>query len=75
LRTGTSRRALELRANDSDAVLAVRNHARPEIAGVELEGQLFTVFTVRDGKIVHLHDYAHRGDALAEAGVEVWEWR
>jgi ketosteroid isomerase-like protein len=66
--------ALELRANDSHVVLAVRNYARPEIAGVELEGQLFKVFTVREGQIVHLHDHAHRAEALAEAGLEQWEW-
>jgi hypothetical protein len=68
--------ALELRANDSHVVLAVRNHARPEIAGIELvDGQLFTVFTVGEGQIVHLHDHAHRAEALAEAELEDWEWR
>jgi hypothetical protein len=68
--------ALELRANHPHVVLAVRNQARPEIAGVELvEGQLYTVFTVREGQIVHLHDHAHRAEAMADAGLEQWEWR
>jgi hypothetical protein len=67
--------ALELRANDYHVVLAVRDHARPEIAGIQLDGQLFTVFMIRDGQIVHLHDHAHRADAHAAAGVDEWAWR
>jgi hypothetical protein len=30
-------------------------------------------FTVRDGQIVHLRDYAHRSDALADAGLD-YQW-
>jgi ketosteroid isomerase-like protein len=67
--------ALELLANPDHAVLGVRNHARQELAGVRLDGQLFTVFTLRDGQIVHLHDYAHRSDALTEAGLDGYQWR
>jgi hypothetical protein len=47
--------------------------ARQELAGVHLEGQLFTVFTVRDGQIVHLGDHAHRADALTQAGLD-FQW-
>ena len=67
--------ALELLADADHVVLGVRNHARQELAGVRLEGQLFTVFTVRDGKIAHLRDHAHRVDALAEAGLSDYQWR
>jgi len=67
--------ALELLADADHVVLGVRNHARQELAGVRLDGQLFTVFTLRDGQIVHLHDHAHRADALAEAGLSGYEWR
>ncbi len=66
---------LELLADADHVVLGVRNHARQELAGVQLHGQLFTVFTVRDGQITHLHDYAHRVDALAEAGLGDHRWR
>jgi limonene-1,2-epoxide hydrolase len=66
--------ALELRADADHVVLGVRNHARQELAGVKLDGQLFTVFTVRDGQIVHLHDHAHRTEALSEAGLD-YRWR
>jgi ketosteroid isomerase-like protein len=67
--------ALELLAGADHAVLGVRNHARRELAGVQLGGQLFTVFTLRDGQIVHLHDHARRGDALGEAGLDDYRWR
>jgi ketosteroid isomerase-like protein len=67
--------ALELLADADHVVLGVRNHARQELAGVKLDGQLFTVFTVHDGQIVHRHDHAHRADALAEAGLGDYEWR
>jgi hypothetical protein len=67
--------SLELLADADHAVLGVRNHARQELAGVQLDGQLFTVFTLRDGQIVHVHDHAHRSDALTEAGLSDYEWR
>jgi limonene-1,2-epoxide hydrolase len=66
--------ALELLADAEHAVLCVRNHARQELAGMQLDGQLFTVFTLRDGQIVHLRDHAHRNDALSDAGFD-FQWR
>jgi len=33
-----------------------------------------TVFTLREGQIVQLRDYAHRADALADAGLD-HQWR
>jgi limonene-1,2-epoxide hydrolase len=67
--------ALELLADADHAVLGVRNHARQELAGVQLDGQLFTVFTVREGEIVHLRDHAHRAEALSDAGLDDFQWR
>ena len=67
--------ALELLASDDRAMLGVRNHARQELAGVQLDGQLFTVFTLREGQIVQLRDHASRADALAEAGLADHRWR
>src|SRR5262245_27819528 len=67
--------ALELLADARHVVLGVRNHARQELAGVRLDGQLFTIFRVRDGRIAHLRDRAHRADALAEAGLGGYRWR
>jgi ketosteroid isomerase-like protein len=67
--------ALELVADADHVVFGVRNHARQELAGVQLDGQLYTVFTLRHGQIVHLHDHARRADALAEAGLGGYQWR
>lgn len=66
--------ALELLANRDHVVLGVHDQSRQELAGVELHGQLFTVFTVRDGQIVYLRDHAQRGEALSDAGLE-HDWR
>jgi ketosteroid isomerase-like protein len=66
--------ALELVADRDHVVLGVHDQTRQELAGVELHGHLFTVFTVRDGQIVHLRDHAHRSEALSDAGLE-HEWR
>jgi limonene-1,2-epoxide hydrolase len=66
--------ALELVANLEQVVLGVHDETREELAGVELHGQLFTVFTVRDGQIVHLRDHAHRAEALADAGRGDHRW-
>jgi len=59
--------ALELLANDDHVVLGIRNHARQELAGIPLNGQLFTVFTIHGGQIVHLRDHTHREEALSQA--------
>jgi limonene-1,2-epoxide hydrolase len=67
--------ALELVADQNRVVLGVRDQTREELAGVELHGQLFTVFTVDDGQIVQLRDYAHRADALADASLDDPRWR
>jgi hypothetical protein len=45
----------------------------PTYLTLKLDRHLFTVFTVRDGQIVHLRDYAHRSDALADAGLD-YQW-
>ena len=63
-------------ANDEQVMLGVRNHAREELAGVQLQdGQTFTVFTLREGRIVRLRGYIHREEALAEAGLSGYRWR
>ena len=65
--------ALELIANRDHVVLGVHDQTRHELAGVELHGQLFTVFTLRDGQIVHLRDHAQRSEALSDAELQ-YEW-
>lgn len=59
--------ALEILATGDCAVLGVRSPQLQELAGVALGGQLFNVFTIEDGQIVHVHDYASRAEAHAAA--------
>jgi ketosteroid isomerase-like protein len=63
------------RAGDR-VVLGVRGPSISEVGGEPLEGQIFNVFTLRDGQIVRIDDYRRRGEALAAAGVaEAVNWR
>jgi hypothetical protein len=39
------------------------------VGGEPLGGQIFNVFTLRDGRIVRIDDYRGRNEALAAAGV------
>ena len=68
--------ALEFTRGGDQVVLGARG---PSITAVEdepLEGQIFNVFTLRDGRIVRIADYRRRGEALAAAGVgEEADWR
>jgi hypothetical protein len=41
--------------------------ARGVVGGEPLEGQIFNLFTLHDGKIVRIDDYRRRGEALAAA--------
>ena len=61
---------VEVIAGTDHAVLGVRSAELKELAGVTLPGQLFNVFRIRDGRIVHVHDFALRDEALSAAGVE-----
>jgi hypothetical protein len=59
--------ALEFTRGSEHVVLGARG---PNI-GPEEEplGQIFNVFTLRDGRIVRIDDYRGRGEALEAAGV------
>jgi ketosteroid isomerase-like protein len=59
-----------------EQVVLFREPSISEVGGEPLEGQIFNVFTLRDGRIVRIDDYRRRGEALAAAGVaEGAEWR
>lgn len=68
--------ALEFTRGGDQIVLGARG---PSITAVEdepLGGQIFNVFTLRDGRIVRIDDYRRRGEALAAAGLgENADWR
>jgi SnoaL-like protein len=60
--------AVELISSGDDVVLGVRSPdiGRPGIE--ELQGQVYLVFTLRDGRIIEIRDYLTRAEALAAAG-------
>jgi ketosteroid isomerase-like protein len=68
--------ALEfIRAGDK-VVFGARGPSITEVGDEPLHGQIFNVYTLRDGRIAEIHDYRLRGDALAAAGVAGGpEWR
>jgi ketosteroid isomerase-like protein len=68
--------ALEFTRAGDQVVLGARGPSITEVEDEPLEGQIFNVFTLRDGRIVRIDDYRHRGEALTAAGVaEGADWR
>ena len=61
--------AIELVSSPVGVVLGTRMPALREVAGAPFDGQVFTVFTIRDGCIVAMQDHFARTDALRAAGV------
>jgi ketosteroid isomerase-like protein len=61
--------ALEfIRAGDR-VVMGARGPSLTEVGAEPLEGQIFNVFTLRDGRIVRIDDYRRRSEALSAAGI------
>jgi ketosteroid isomerase-like protein len=68
--------ALEFTRAGDQVVLGARGPSIAEVEGEPLGGQIFNIFTLRDGRIVRIVDYRRRGEALAAAGVaEEAGWR
>jgi hypothetical protein len=68
--------ALELVATEEKVVLGVRSNQLQEVGGVPLGGQIFQVFTLREGIIVRVDEYERRIDALEAADAEGrGDWR
>ena len=67
--------ALEfIRAGDR-VMMGVRGPAIDRIEDEELGGQIFNVFTLRNGRIVRIDDHRLRAEALRSAGVDDSGWR
>jgi hypothetical protein len=57
-------------------VLGLRGPSISAVVGEPLGGQIFKVFTLRDGRILRIDDYRYRSDALGAAGAAEGEgWR
>ena len=69
--------AIELVAAGDHVVMSVRGVGiGPPVEGDgdEARGQATIVYTLVDGKIVRMHDYLHRAEALAAAGAVSVAW-
>jgi ketosteroid isomerase-like protein/catechol 2,3-dioxygenase-like lactoylglutathione lyase family enzyme len=66
---------IELAAEGDQVLLGVRSPDLTEIGGEPLDGELFSVFTIRDGLIVRVEDFKTRDEAAdamrAHGGAEV----
>jgi ketosteroid isomerase-like protein len=49
--------------------VAARFHGRGRASGVEVETRLYEVYTVRDGKVLRIDEYATRDEAFEAAGL------
>jgi ketosteroid isomerase-like protein len=61
--------ALEFTRAGEQVVLGARGPGIADLEGEPLGGQIFNVFTLRDGRIVRIVDYRRRAEALTAAGV------
>jgi ketosteroid isomerase-like protein len=66
--------ALELVAGEGAVVLGIRSPVLVEVGEEPLPGQMLNVFTVHDGRITAVRDYAERADALRAAGAAEPGW-
>jgi ketosteroid isomerase-like protein len=71
----TFRVGIEERRAGDQVVFGARGPGITEVGGEPLEGQIFNVYTLRDGRIAEIHDYRLRSEALAAAGVAGPDWR
>jgi ketosteroid isomerase-like protein len=68
--------ALEFTRGDDQVVLGARGPSITDLEDEPLQGQIFNVFTLREGRIVRIDDYRRRREALTAAGVaEDADWR
>ena len=67
---------LDLIATDDHVVVGARSPGLEAIGEVPVGGQVFIVFTLRDGLIVRIDDHRDRAAALRAAGAEEsGDWR
>lgn len=62
--------ALEFIRGSDRVVMGARGPSFTEVGGEPLDGQIFNVFTLRDGRITRIDDYRRRSEALAAAWSE-----
>src|SRR5262249_19524719 len=67
---------LEFTRGGERVVVGARGPSITAVGDEPLQGQIFNVFTMREGRIVRIDDYRGRREALSAAGVaEDVDWR
>ncbi len=61
--------ALEFIRGGDQVVMRARGPSITEVGGESLAGQIFNVFTLRDGRIMRIDDHRRRAEALSAAGI------
>jgi len=69
-----STEALELVTGEGTVVLGIRSPALQEVGDELLPGQLFNVFTLTEGHVVAVQDFAARDEALRAADARAPQW-
>jgi ketosteroid isomerase-like protein len=64
--------ALELLRAPKHLVLGTRSDHLPQPPGIDLRGQIYSVFEPRDGAFATIRDFVRRADALNAAGLTGW---
>jgi ketosteroid isomerase-like protein len=59
----------ELRESGEQVVALIKFRARPKGTTAEIENRVGHVWTLRDGKVVSIHGFPKRGQALEAAGL------
>jgi ketosteroid isomerase-like protein len=65
---------LEIIEAGDRVVVGIAGSRFRDLPWAPVQGQVFVVYTLRDGRIVRMDDHLTRADALAAAGVAVADW-
>lgn len=66
--------ALALIAAGDRVVVGLAGPRFSDVPWAPINGQIYVVYTLRDGRIVRMDDYLSRVDATAAAGTAVKDW-
>ena len=65
---------LELIDAGDHVVIGLAGPRFREVPWAPLNGQIYVVYTLRGGRIVRMHDYLTRAEAMTAAGAEARDW-
>jgi len=74
-RDGFGIERLEMVDAGDNVVVGLAGERFREVPWAPLNGQIYVVYTLRDGRIVRMHDYLNRAEAMSAAGATGQDWR